>query len=294
MNSFLSNLSLFIFFFFLSSHALEVKPEVSRRSQSFATHAFFVPQTEDVKDEALPAPAIRPAQSMPNLFRRANKSWTGEEERRLLELRKKRMSWGEMTEHFPGRSWKALSDRYYILTRDPSAPKRKVNPSWMPKEDKLLTKLVEDGLSWNEIVKHLPGRTKNAIKARYKRLTVDSSTPQEFQKNNTAEEEDLLIEALEAGMTWEEIAQRLERPIDRVKRRARKLEKAGRVDTTPVIAKGRHYTDAEFNLMRELREKGMTWVDIAKEYFPGRPVRSMAQQYKKYQNKEEEREGEEP
>ena len=71
----------------------------------------------------------------------------------------------------------------------------------------------------------------------------------------------MLVEALEKGMTRAEIAELLDRSELGVRNRIKRLEESNRLDPTiPQVASGRHYTDADFQLMQELRSvQGMSW-----------------------------------
>jgi hypothetical protein len=75
-------------------------------------------------------------------------------------------SWAAVAEHVPGRTAKQCRERW-SLCLDPNIRK----DDWTPEEDDSLRKLHQvHGNSWALIAKHLPGRTENATKLRFKSL----------------------------------------------------------------------------------------------------------------------------
>ncbi len=140
-------------------------------------------------------PAIRP------------NDYTPKENQLLVELKEKQgLGWRQIAEFFPGRTLGALQRHYQAALRD------KTNPELQPteytdEEDQLLIRLRgEEGLSWKEIFKYFPNRSKNALQKRYY-TTLRHSAKLRMQPY-TAEEDELLIELKEKqGMAWSEIAQ---------------------------------------------------------------------------------------
>ena len=353
----LGTLALGISFFFLSSYAREEESNAGHRpphspeirlfrsrvtGASEASSASPASHDENSKRGLLPASPITAGLLAPKLIRREKKPWTGEEEQRLLKLRGKDLSWVEIQESFPGRTWGALQHKYQRLTHDPSAsPPRPKGKFWTAEEEKLLLDLVEEGIPLNEMTEALEGRTENAIRSKYRYLMKGSPVPKALLKAFTAEEdelllelaqmdttweekaesfegrnanalqhryrrivpdghdlrlrwtpedEELLIEAVEAGMTWEEMAQLFERDEESVKRRVGSLLDSGRLDLAPQIAARRRYTTTDFELMQEKLDEGMSWEDMANSHFPGRSPNSMRIQFKKYKRKKMEEE----
>lgn len=84
----------------------------------------------------------------PKIIKRA-KSWTGEEEKELLKLREQKLSWEEINEVFPERTWTALKIKHSKLIRDANRKKQKFKP-WSEEERSLLLELKERGTrtSW--------------------------------------------------------------------------------------------------------------------------------------------------
>ena len=289
--------------------------------------------TVSAKSYPSPSNSGRVAASEQKLYRRTR--WTAEEEERLVALREQEMSWEEISELFPERSWQALMAKYHRLT--PDVLTRTVN-FWTEEEKKLLLELVEAGKSWEEIAEYFPGRTVTAVRATHNRLTTDvqaprrvvrkwtaeedelllelakarvpweervthfdsrtlgalttryeilkaPGTPREGLEIFTSEEDDLIVEGIELGMTLVEISQLLDRSTPAIKRRKEKLRQLKRLD--PSIDKGRTYTAADYELMRELVEKGMPWRKISAEYFPSRPNRGPEAAYRRYKSQKQ-------
>ena len=133
---------------FLTLHAFKIKleersPEI-QQPLSLATHAALVSRAEDVKSNTLLTPKLDKRAKIKRAF-----FWTDKDEKRLVRLREKGKSWEELVEHFPGRTWQALSDKYWNL-KSASKPKKTLKQveqksweHWTREEDKLLLKLKE-------------------------------------------------------------------------------------------------------------------------------------------------------
>ena len=305
-----SVLALGISFFFLPLRALETRLDLSLQPYSSATQP----------------PHLFASHHKPKLFKRA-RDWTGEEEKKLVELRDGGLPWAEVLRKFPERTYWSLVGKYYKLKPNPSARARADARPWTPEEDERLQKLLErkQEMTWKEMATYFPGRTPSALKVR--KISKDIP-PTGRIYHFTKEEDDLLlelgakkmswkerakrfpnrdvgslkgryrllvppgdnlvqpwtpgedktlIEAVELRMSWKEIAELLNRKIGGVQERARTLTNSGRINTSPL--KHKHYTGADFDLMREKREEGMSWSDIARQYFPGRPLTAPKQAY---------------
>ena len=190
--------------FFLVSYVLHVKAEVGVQSyppQVQAEANSLATPTENADGDLLsPIKSLKPDTPEPRLFRRAQR-WTGEEEQRLLELRRQKVPWDKIMDEFPGRSWSSLTNKYVRLTEDPSkVPKRqKAPPPWTDEEQELLLELVESNLPWREIAERLPGRTETAARGKY-RLLSGNFVPRKTWKHFSAEEDELLLELDKAGV----------------------------------------------------------------------------------------------
>ena len=139
-----------IFFFFLVFCVLDVRAEIN-----------IQPYSCEFRQALSPVHSVKSTASKPKLFRRGQK-WTAEEEERLIRLRAQRISWDELVESFPGRTWTAIRAKYSKLTMDRSKPPKKV-VRWTKEEKELLLELVKTGVSYEEIAKRFPGRSPGAI-----------------------------------------------------------------------------------------------------------------------------------
>ena len=220
----------------------------------------------------------------PDRTKKKIKPWADEEKEVLLKLRKMGLSWGEIAEHIPGRSPKAVKRKYQHLTGDVEVPKA-VKRQWSTEENKLILKLAEEGVPWRERVKYFDDRSMKALKLQYTMLK--SRNPALYEKY-TPEEDDEIVKALELGMTVEETAQVLERDIESVSKHITKLVQSKRLERAPQIAIGRPYSVADFELIREMRGRGMSWDQIVTKSFPGRTKDGIRTGYGRYQKKQKE------
>lgn len=219
-----------------------------------------------------------------NRIKKKVKPWTHKERDALLKLKKTGLSWREIAEHIPGRSPMAVKRKYQHLHKDVKVPKA-INRKWSAKENKLILKLAEEGVPWKERVKYFDNRSMKAVKNQFSKLM--SPNPPRYG-NYTPEEDDEIAKALELGMTIEQIAQLLDRNIESVGRRIKILRRSNRLKLAPQIASGRPYSVADIELMHEMRDRGMTWDQIATRYFPGRSKVGVRQGYKNYQKRQKE------
>ena len=236
-----------------------------------------------------------------------NKPWTDEEDELLLELATDNsLSWVETAEWFPERSPTAVKSHYGSLMRDVPLAKTFLT-HYTAEEDKLLLELAETGMPWKERAKLFEDRTVKSLKSRYRKIVSSDKGPAAAEKKEegrsggarehfTPEEDDLLVEALGNGMTRAEIAELLDRSELGVRNRINRLGESNRLDPTiPQVASGRHYTDADFQLMQELRSiQGMFWKDIAAQYFPGRSIKGVRSAFMGYQKRNQKQRGNEP
>lgn len=116
-------------------------------------------------------------------------------------------------------------------------PKQAKKERWVPHDDERLLEMIERGKSWDEIAEYFPGRTKQALLERYRKLRTTPPGP------------------------W--------------------------TPPAPNRVKGPNYTPEEDELLLKLKERGESWIDIAKS-FPGRSKRGL--QYRYYALQRERRE----
>ena len=309
-------------FYFLGIYILNVEAEASVQ-----------PHTRKVEQTYTEYSAVKPAAPKLKLVRRARgQSWTAEEEQRLIELREQRIPWDKLTEHFPDRTWKALTSKYQKLTTDPSSKSPAGRKLWTPEEKDLLLELKKTGMSWAEISERFPGRTENAVNRQYRTLVNGTSVPKRYYGSYSAEEDELLLELDEARVPWKdrvkyfdnrslpslrsrldilgsgprqvrqkytleedeliiqstnsgktiaEISRILERSEMGVRHRIDSLRRSNRLPAVQT-EKGLHYSVADFETMREMRGRKMTWKEIASEHFPDRSGESLRLAYRRY------------
>ena len=217
--------------------------------------------------------------------------WTKKEQKLLRELVKKNRSWEEMVEDFPGRTAKAIKGQYYYLLRDKTAPEVTMR-RYTAEEDKLLLKIGKADIPWKEKAKFFDNRSKESLRNHYAKLKSQLSLPkEEILVKFTSEEDDFIVEKVKSGMKAAEIARLLGRSRGGVSYRIEKLEELNLLEPVP---RRRRYTVADFELMREKREKGISWKKIATEHFPERNDIQIASAYRDYQaRKQGEEEAEE-
>ena len=257
------------------------------------TYSLAASGAKNVDSSDLPAVASVKAAALKSkkIFKRASR-WTPKEVERLLKLKAEGMKFTEMEEHFPGRTWKALPAKYYHLTHDPPGKEGRKGRPWTDQENKLLLKLADGNGSWKEIAERFPTRTVAAVTSHYKYLRKDNAAPQRISMKYTAEEDERLIEALKSGKTVEEVSQSLEREVSSVKARVKILKRQGRLDPALRTMAERYYTDADYALMHGMRERNMSWEDIAARYFPKRSSVALRDAYRRHLQRERTGQGE--
>ena len=221
----------------------------------------------------------------PNRVKKAQKAWTKEEKKLLVELAESNIPWKEIAKSFPERNIPSLRDKYRYLIRGRSIPKT-YKRRYTAEENELLIKLAEEGVPWEERVKFFDNRTLQALESQYTKIATSKSWPPVY----TSEDDDSIIQSLKSGLPVEEIAELIGRKPLGVRRRIRKLEKLNRVEPAPQIAKYRRYTAAEIKLITKLVNKGVPWSEIASKHFPGRSSKNMKESYLMRQKRKKERE----
>ena len=272
--------------FFLFVHTFETGKTVgssleSRNPQLSAqltSRTILAPQTASItanNGNEILASASRP------LVKRGGAKWSKADEERLLRLRREGKSWHELMSSFEGRTWIALSQKYDKLTHNRSNRKRGAKKKkWTVEEDESLLKHVAAGESWEAIAEKLPGRTAQATYHRHRKLTGALQAPKAVWKSYTREEDERIIRAINSGRPVKQVSEMMDRNERSVRDRISLLRDAGRLDTSLSFRKP--YTDDELELIHEKRQRGMKFKDIARIYFPGRSLSSVASRYHQY------------
>ena len=224
--------------------------------------------------------------------RTAYRRWTADEDDLLRQLGATGdLSWKEVAQSFPGRTALAVGTRYGVLTKGKPAPAG-LTTRFTAAEDELLLKLSEDeDMTWAQRAEFFDNRSARALEDRYARVRPPR-TPTWYKTSAWTEEEyEELEEALDAGMTWKEISELLERTEVAVIGRVGVLVRSGRLARPSQLARYDRFTDADFELMRTKRDEGIIWKDIVAQYFPHRTVDSAYQQYQTYERRKAEEKG---
>ncbi len=138
--------------------------------------------------------------------------YTFEEDQLLIKLKEKGLTWEEITEafakDFPRRTGPALEKRYWRVmgsTRQGSRP-------FTPEEDQCLEELKSQGLEWEKIIEHFPGRTMQGLVRRWSTHGRMKANVKPGSPRYTPEEDQLLRRLKGQGtLTWAEIAESFER-----------------------------------------------------------------------------------
>ena len=189
---------------------------------------------------------------------RAKRVWTAAEDEHLLALKNEGVPWSEITTRFPDRTYAAISQRYYLLTKDPTAPGKAIDRRWRPREEEILREQEAAGKSVKEIAEYLPGRTVNAIRAKLYQLRKPGRAPPEIARPRWKPEEiQTLRDALEAGLSFKEISQKLGRSVQAVGVKAN-------LSGLRSPLRGDDWTSDEVAFLRQAVGEGMSSKEIAR------------------------------
>ncbi len=124
---------------------------------------------------------LKKSENTPPPARKKHHIYTPAEDQLLIELRDEAgLSWNQIVKSFPERSVAALRLRYVMLKRKTTVPfqaPRQRGPPFTPADDQLLIELKEEqGLTWNQINKAFPGRSRGTLQLRYQRIKKKRKT----------------------------------------------------------------------------------------------------------------------
>lgn len=213
----------------------------------------------------------------------APEPWTPEEEELLFDLLDAGLSWEEMAEYFTGRSAAAVNNHYHQMTLPDDHVPSTSRKSWTTDEDKRLLKLAKGKMTWEEITKYFENRSAMALLHRYQRLKPKAQKRGSW----TTAEDKLLAEAVKKGRTPDQITKIIARSEKAIERRMKRLKKAGRYGLEPPERARYSFTDAQLELIYNLREQGMSWRRIYLEHFPDRSLSGIRKAGKRYQEERE-------
>lgn len=177
--------------------------------------------------------------------------------------------------HKLGRTYLSPVDSVRSTTSKPKVFRR--GEKWTAEEEERLIRLRAQSLSWQELADvHFPWRTGDALRTKYSMLTRDPSKPPRKTRRWTKEEKDLLVELVEMGESYEEIAKRFPGcSPNTLQAQYRSLTQGRHVPTT-VFKK---YTAEEDERVLELRREGLRWREIVL-LFDDRSIDSLRRRYK--------------
>ena len=196
-----------------------------------------------------------------------------------MEERGSGKPWSEIIESFPRRSWRSLAGRYRKLTKGLSPSKSSHNDYnrdlYTPDEDQLLIEAKEAGLSWEEITQLFEGRrTTSSLKSHFYLFNngpPKTIAPYEYS-HFTPDEDNLLLEAKDAGFSWKEIFKLFEG-----QRTLSSLKKRFHIVGDPAGQK--RFTPEEDELLFRSRENGMAWKEISELFKGQRTEGSLLRRY---------------
>ena len=213
----------------------------------------------------------------------APEPWTPEEEELLFDLLDAGLTWEEMAEYFTGRSAGAIQNHYHQMTLPDDHVPSTSRKSWTTDEDKRLLKLAKGKMTWEEITKYFENRSAMALLRRHQRLK-----PKAHKRGSwTTAEDKLLVEAVKKGRTPDQITKTIARSEKAIERRMKRLRKAGRYGLKPPERTQPPFTDAQLELMYNLREQGRSWKSIYLEHFSGRSLEGVRKAGKRYREERE-------
>ena len=199
--------------------------------------------------------------------------WTADEDKILFEKADAGIPLKEIIKSLEGRTLASARSRYRRLKDGINAPET-MRTLFSPKEDERLLKLVAQDMSWEEMAEFFDERDAAQLSNRYQFIR-----PGPPERRETPQEQRDLIAAMDTDMNWTEIAELLDRSEVYVKKRAKALEKLGLLTRPPHLRYNMAYTADEYEIMHQLREKGVPWNEIANERFPGRDGGSIRSSY---------------
>ncbi|KAG8665068.1 uncharacterized protein FPOAC1_013046 [Fusarium poae] len=112
--------------------------------------------------------------------------WSESEDDCVMELKRKRLNWEEISKHVPDRSTSACRQRYQYLVRERGEKGAPSSDKWLPEEDTRVRELRDKGIKWEDISKILPGRSATACRLHYQNYLIRRKGRDEEHKNKLA------------------------------------------------------------------------------------------------------------
>lgn len=137
------------------------------------------------------------------------KGWTSAEDATILAMRARGSRWAEIARQLTDRTDDSVRTRYKRLAKKEASGVvgAAQNEMFSAEEDEVIAYLSAAGASWPEIAAELPGRTRNCVRVRWQRAL--RTAPIEQAPRYSPEEDEVILEGVVAGDTWDAIAARL-------------------------------------------------------------------------------------
>jgi len=203
--------------------------------------------------------------------------WIDDEDQKILELERRGMSRSYIAERL-GRDFtkSMVRGRLYTLEAGTSS-----GTNWRPEEIAMLMKKRQEGLSFNEIAAHLPGRTKQAVSSQYRNRSIAGPLSTKERKAWTEADLRRVIEMrVKERRSIADIAAYLGRSPEAVSTAWKRLcTKLVPKETMQKLYYNHRWKPAEEERLIHLREQGLTHSDIALQ-FPSRTPVSVSEKLK--------------
>ncbi len=218
-----------------------------------------------------------------SLETRGNPTFTPEEDRQLIELKKQdpSLTWPIIAKSFPRHSTRSLRGRYEYYLKPNFVPDPHKSTPYTYEENQLLKELKEEGLVWEQIAEsfneHFPRRTTPALRKHYSTVLKTQPIP-EVARPYTLQEDQCLEELKRQGRKWNEIVKYFPgRTAAALQLRWSDYLQV-KLDLDLQQTK---FTPEEDQRLRQLKEQGLKWAEIGK-YFEGRSIAALQSRWRYY------------
>ncbi len=157
----------------------------------------------------------------------------------------------------------------------------RTNRPYTEAENALLLRLRGEDKSWKEIENSFENRTWQGLRRQWGVLTQDPDAPKNPQYKFSQGEDELLLEMVEKGFEWPEIATFFTgRSLFTLQQRYKTLTEPKAPHEAPTYNRNPAYTTEDDALMIRAKEvEGLTWKQVAEKYFPNRTQKGLEIRY---------------